>query len=96
MEKFCFASFDRQSPRENIKKDKKFISYNGPRVCDSPTRPPQADGADFAYPLFGEVARATRRTAGNPRPVQQNRASDFAECLRVCDVALAIWAKVHR
>jgi len=74
MEKFCFASFDRQSPRENIKKDKKFISYNGSRVCDSPTR----------------------RTAGNPRPVQQNRASDFAECLRVCDVALAIWAKVHR
>jgi len=28
MEKFCFASFIRQSPRENIKKDKKFISYN--------------------------------------------------------------------
>jgi len=28
MEKFCFASFNRQSPRENIKKDKKFISYN--------------------------------------------------------------------
>ena len=86
MEKFCFASFIHQSTRENIKKDKKFISYNGSRLCDVPhgRNRQVSDRRDVAKRRIAAVTRSPRSGVSGTAGTASRYAKGASEASGFC------------